>query len=123
MTWEEVMSSPEKKKWKQASDKEIHELVDKRNTWTIVPISEAKGHKILPTTWVFRLKRFPDGTPKKMKARLVVRGDLQEGISDVYAPVVEFFSVRFFLAYSRYMNWITCAIDLLMHSVKLIFLN
>ena len=86
MTWEEVMSSPEKKKWKQASDKEIHELVDKRNTWTIVPISEAKGHKILPTTWVFRLKRFPDGTPKKMKARLVVRGDLQEGISDVYNP-------------------------------------
>ena len=46
-----------------------------------------------------------------MKARLVVRGDLQEGLSDVFAPVVAFSSVRFFLAFSMLMKWTTCAID------------
>ena len=98
-TWDEVMSGPDKILWGVASDTEIKQLVEDRDTWEIVPISEAGNAKILPTTWVFRLKRLPDGTPKKRKARLCIRGDLQEGISNVFAPVVEFSLVRVFLAF------------------------
>ena len=110
-TWDEVMQSDDFQLWSDAADLEITELVDNRDTWKIVPIAEAKDIKILPTTWVFRLKRKPDGTPKKYKARLVVRGDLQEGLSDVYAPVVEFSSVRFFVVFSILLKWTTVAID------------
>ena len=105
------MASENVTSWKETADNEIKELVENRDTWSIVDISEAGKSKILPTTWVFRLKRLPDGTPKKFKGRLVVRGDLQEGISEVYAPVVQFSSVRFFLVFSMAMDWITCAID------------
>ena len=110
-TWDEVMSSPDRDEWTAASDIEIKQLVEDRDTWEIVPISNAGNAKILPTTWVFRLKRHPDGTPKKRKARLCIRGDLQEGLSDVFAPVVEFSSVRFFLAFVMIQQWTACAID------------
>ena len=46
-------------KWKEAAEKEIKSLEDKE-TWEEVDISEATS-KILPGTWVFRLKRTPDG--------------------------------------------------------------
>ena len=110
-TWDEAMTSDDVMFWKEAADIEIKELVENRDTWSVVPKSEAGKSKILPTTWVFRLKRLPDGTPKKYKGRLVVRGDLQEGLSEVYAPVVEFSSVRFFLVFSMAMKWTTAAID------------
>jgi hypothetical protein len=42
---------------------------------------------------VLRRKRTPDGEIKKLKARLCVRGDLQEGVFDTFAPVVSWTSV------------------------------
>ena len=71
-TWDEVMQLPDKDLWFEAAKLEIADLVDKHSTWCIVPKSEAKSIKPLPTTWVFRLKRKPDGTPKKRKARICV---------------------------------------------------
>ena len=65
-----------------------------------MPISDADKAKILPTTWVFRLQTYPDGTVKKYKARLVIREDLQEAVSEVFAPVVDFSTVRLFLAFA-----------------------
>ena len=110
-TWDEAMASENVTSWKEAAGNEIKELVENRDTWSVVDMSEAGKSKILPTTWVFRLKHLPDGNSKKFKGRLVVRGDLQEVIYEVYAPVVQFSSVRFFLIFSMAMDWITCAID------------
>ena len=110
-TWDEVMQLPDKDLWLEAAKKEISELVDKRQTWIIVPKDEAASSKPLPTTWVFRLKRKPDGTPKKRKARLCVRGDLQEGLSDVFAPVCEFSTVRLFIDLIILLKWYSAAID------------
>ena len=110
-TWDEVMQLPDKDLWFEAAKLEISELVDNRQTWTIVPKSEAGSIKPLPTTWVFRLKRKPDGTPKKRKARICVRGDLQEGLSDVFAPVCEFSSVCLFLMICVMLNWVSAAVD------------
>ena len=67
--------------------------------------------KILPGTWVFRRKRTPDGEIKTYKARYCVRGDLQEGEYDTYAPVVALATMRLFLVLSIILGWTTCSID------------
>ena len=96
--------------WLKAAQKEISSL-EAKNTWTEVPMSEAKT-KVLPDTWVFRRKRTPDGAIKKFKARYCVRGDLQEGDFDTFAPVVAWSSVRIFLILSLMtLRWTTCSID------------
>ena len=51
---------------------------------------------VLPSTWAFKLKRYPDGRVKKFKARFCARGDRQkEGIDyfETWAPVVQWSTV------------------------------
>ena len=108
-TYEQAMTGDQRSDWIQAATKEIISL-EKLECWEEVSIESATT-KILPGTWVFRVKRAPDGTFKKFKARYCIRGDLQEGEFDTYAPVVAFSSVRLFLAWSLMLNWYTCTID------------
>jgi hypothetical protein len=95
--------------WTQAAEKEIRSL-ERNSCWTEVPISDATS-KILPGTWTFRRKRNPDGEVTKFKARYCVRGDLQEGQFDTYAPVVAWATVRLFLTISIILDWTTVSID------------
>ena len=108
-TYEQAMQGDQRSDWIQAATKEIISL-EKLECWEEIPITSATT-KILPGTWVFRVKRAPDGTFKKFKARYCIRGDLQEGEFETYAPVVAFSSVRLFLAWSLMLNWYTCTID------------
>ena len=85
-------------------DKEIQTLLDMK-TWTIVTRASVKqaGRKVLPTTWSFRLKRRPDGTAYKYKARWCVRGDLQVYGKDYwqsYSPVCQWSTVHLLLIMS-----------------------
>jgi Reverse transcriptase (RNA-dependent DNA polymerase) len=96
-------------KWSESAAKEITSL-EKNETWTEVDMSDAKT-RILPGTWVFRRKRTPDGEISKFKARYCVRGDLEEGEPETFAPVVAWSSVRLFLVLSLTLNWDTCSID------------
>ena len=98
-----------KQEWLKAAQAEIDGLESKQ-TWIEVDQSEATT-KILPGTWVFRRKRTPDGEIKKFKARYCVRGDLQEGTFETYAPVVAWSTVRLFLVLSLTLDWYTCSID------------
>jgi hypothetical protein len=93
----------------EAAAKEIASL-EKNGTWFEVDMSVAKT-RILPGTWVFRRKRTPDGEISKFKARYCVRGDLEEGEPETFAPVVAWSSVRLFLVLSLTLNWDTCSID------------
>ena len=55
------------------------------------------GKNVLPSTWAFKIKRYPDGRVKKFKARFCARGDCQqEGIDyfETWAPVVQWSTVR-----------------------------
>ena len=109
LTWDEAMNE-DPEGWSKAASKEVHDLEEKA-TWDEVDKSTAET-PILPGTWVFRKKRSPDGTLRKLKARFCVRGDLQdkEGI-ETYAPVVSSSSMRFFLTLSLLLGWDTCSID------------
>jgi len=73
-----------------------------------------EGTNVLPLTWVFKLKRYPDGWPRKFKARLCVRGDKQvEGIDyfEKYAPVVSWTTVRMLLTLTVREKLVTCLVD------------
>jgi hypothetical protein len=68
----------------------------------------------LKSTWVFKLKRLPDGTPLKFKARSCVRGDLQrEGVDffETYAPVCQWSTVRIILTMVLHNGWATKQVD------------
>ena len=108
-SYDEAMSSEHRLEWIQAAIKEI-EALEKLNCWIEIPLEQATT-KVLPGTWVFKVKRAPDGSFKKFKARYCIRGDLQEGDFETYAPVVQFSSVRLFLAWSLMLGWYTCSID------------
>ena len=95
--------------WMEAARKEIASL-EKNGTWLEVNASEAKS-RILPGTWVFKQKRTPDGEISKYKARYCVRGDLEEGEPETFAPVMAWSSVSLFLVLSLTLNWDTCSID------------
>ena len=104
LTFDQAMADIENvTKWMEAAAKEILSL-EKNGTWREVEISEAR-------TWVFRRKRSPDGEITKCKARYCVRGDLEEGEPETYAPVVAWSSVWLFLVLSTTLGWETCSID------------
>ena len=61
---------------------------------------------------MFKIKRSPDGTFKKAKARWCLCGDLQEDTGrDNFSPVAAWSTVRFFLVFAFIMSWITVTID------------
>ena len=110
LSFEEAMRSPHKAKWMEAAQGEISSL-EAKGTWTEVPMANART-KIIPGTWVFRVKRSPSGEIKKYKARYCVRGDLEEDNGDDnYAPVVAWSTVRLFLVLSFIWGWHTASID------------
>ena len=59
--------------------KEIESL-DAKGTWEVVQKSNiapvnGKLPNIIPTTWAFKIKHFPDGHLHKFKSWICVRGD------------------------------------------------
>jgi hypothetical protein len=76
-------------KWWEAMEVELNTLEGDLKAWSLVP--RAPWMNVLPSTWAFKLKRFPNGLAKKFKARFCVRGDMQiEGVDffETWAPVV-----------------------------------
>ena len=108
-TYEEILRHAAREEWIRAAMNEIEQL-EAHDTWIVEDIANAKS-KILPGTWTFKLKRRPDGSVKKYKARFCVRGDLQNGVDETFAPVVGFTSVRIFLVFALLMGWVACTID------------
>ena len=111
LSFDEAVKDVDSDEWRKAALKEIKELEGK-GTWREVSVRDVpSGETILPGTWVFRRKRTPDGTIKKYKGRYCVRGDLQVGNFETFAPVVAFSTVRLFLILSLKFKWCTCSID------------
>ena len=110
LSWEQAMNDTEHlDEWMAAALKEISSL-ELHGTWILDDQNNATS-KILPGTWVFRIKRAPDGTIIKFKARYCVRGDLQTEQHETYAPVVGWSTIRLFLILSLLLHWTTKSID------------
>ena len=73
----QAMQSAESEEWVQAMELEILTLVEGR-TWKRINRLQVPKDKngipypVLKGTWVFKLKRLPDGSPLKFKVRYCV---------------------------------------------------
>jgi hypothetical protein len=109
--WNEAMNGPDAEGFWRAMEDELRQLADK-DVWEVV--SRSQADKIIPSTWTYKVKRFPDGTVRKLKARFCARGDCQiEGIDffDTYAPVVSWHTVRTLLVLSIVLKLHTKQVD------------
>ncbi|KAL7519688.1 hypothetical protein ACHAWF_000950 [Thalassiosira exigua] len=67
-------------------------------SWEVVDRTDDMN--VLPSTWAFKIKRYPDGLIKKFQAHFYARGDKNiEGVDyfETYAPVVQWTTVRLML--------------------------
>lgn len=118
-SYTEALTGKHSEEYIAAMKKEIGQLI-KQRTWTpmfrkdVPPTKAGDRRPILKGTWAFKLKRLPDGTPSKFKARYCVRGDLQkEGVDyfETYASVVQQSTVRLILTLILAKGWITKQVD------------
>jgi hypothetical protein len=106
-TFKEAMKGEYADEYIEAMKIEVKGLIN-QNTWKTAP--RPVTAKVVKSTWVFKLKRLPDGTPSKFKARFCVRGDLQtEGVEyfEYYALVVQWCTIRMVLALVLREGWAT----------------
>lgn len=92
------MSRPNSNLWKVAIDDEMVSLIE-NNTWELVQLPDDR--KAIECKWMFKLKKKPDGSIARYKARLVAQGFSQRyGIDydEVFAPVVRHETLRILLA-------------------------
>jgi len=111
-TWDQAMNGPDREGYMDACQKEIDTLVDDKDAWDVV--KREPWMNVLPSTWAFKCKRYPDGTVRKLKSRFCVRGDRQvEGVDffDTFAPVVSWTTVRLMLILSIVLGLSTRQVD------------
>src|SRR5210317_1014932 len=112
-TWEEAMNGPLADQYWIAAEKEIKTL-EKMEVWEVVP--RLKTMNVLPSTWAFKCKRYPDGNVRKLKGRFCVRGDRQkDGIDfdseEIFSPVVSWQTVCLLLILSLILGLETQQVD------------
>ena len=101
-TTRQANSRPDASHWAAARQTEVQDILHK-NVWTIVPRSEAQGHTILTSRWIYTIKRKPDHTIDRYKARLTARGYNQvsgRDYGDTFAAVAKLKTFRILLALS-----------------------
>jgi hypothetical protein len=84
--------------FKEAVRKELHDLL-RRGTWRLVERDKARGDP-LPLKWIFTYKFDQDGYLQRCKARVCVRGDLQDddGELETYAATLAAKTFRVMMA-------------------------
>ena len=87
-TWHKAMTRPHKEGFWKTIQTEINKL-KQVEVWE--KISQTKDMNVLESTWAFKIKRYPNRTIRKLKARFCVRGYQQiKGVIyfEMYAPAV-----------------------------------
>ena len=96
-SWRELQSHPNREGFLAAAEKEYRGL-ERRQTFR--PVPKTPGLKLLPLMWVFTYKFDTNGFLDKYKARLCVRGDLQDPTQlDTYATTL---AARIFRTFDGY---------------------
>jgi len=109
-SYDEAMASPYREEFLKAAQAEIDALVEK-GTW-VEDLKSNATTRILPGTWVFKIKRTADGSIRKFKGRYCCMGNLQDDLGhDNFSPVAAWSTVRLFLVIAMIAGWVTCSID------------
>ena len=104
-TWKQLQRSPHKDKWLKAANAEFSSLIG-MDTWKLVPRPEKR--KIIKSKWVFKIKRRPDKSILKLKARLVAMGYAQvHGVDyqEVFAPTLRLETLRLICSLLAIRSW------------------
>ena len=113
--FEEVSQSSE---WMTAMKEELDAL-QQNQTWDLVP--KSRDVKPISCKWVYKIKRRPDGSIERYKARLVARGFSQQyglDYDETFSPVAKLTTVRVLLALAANKDWNLWQMD-----VKNVFLH
>jgi histone deacetylase 1/2 len=100
--YQAAMSIPH---WRVAMEDEFQALL-RNNTWRLVP--PQSGVNIIDSKWVFKVKKYADGTIERYKARLVAKGFKQRyglDYEDTFSPVVKPTTVRLLLSLAVTRGW------------------
>jgi hypothetical protein len=123
-TWSRAMNSADTDRRWEAMPTEIETLEVDLKAWKLV--KRKPWMKVLPCTWAFRIKRFPDGLIKKFKARFCVRGDCQtEGVDffDTWSPVIQWSTVRTMMVLSTKLGLRSAQSPLRLSMPNLVLMN
>ena len=104
-SWNMAVNGPFQEEFHQAMEVELNTLENEMESWELVP--RTSEMHVLPSTWAFKIKRFPDGLVKKFKARFCVQGDRQkEGIDyfETWSPVTRWETVRTMMVLAAKLN-------------------
>ena len=104
-TFDEAMNSCDKEKWAKAIQDELEALLA-NGTWE--EIKRSREMNVIDSKWVFVVKHNADGRPERWKARLTARGFKQIGyvsLSDTFAPVARYTTVRVIVAVAASKQW------------------
>ncbi|KAI1509646.1 Pol protein [Pyrenophora tritici-repentis] len=116
--WKDLDHHPFGAEFREASRKEIDGFTQRSCFGKTARASEIVDAEILPLMWVFTYKFDEDGYLYKFKARLVVRGDLQQDYGDTYAATLAAKIFRCLIALSAAFD-----LELYQYDVLNAFLN
>jgi len=117
-TYDEAIKSIDSSFWKEAIKSELDSIIS-NHTWELVDLPV--GSKPIGSKWIFKKKIRLDGSIKKFKARLVIKGCTQkQGVDsfDTYSPVTKISTIRALIALATINNLLIHQMD-----VKTAFLN
>jgi hypothetical protein len=103
-TLKEAMNSPDSAGFMKAMETEIDTLIRME---AFIVIDKQPWMNVVSSVWAFKRKRYPDGSIRKLKARICARGFEQiEGIDyfETFAPVVQWMTVRIILIMTILLN-------------------
>ena len=109
--WHQAVNGPFSDQFHEAMEIEIATL-EKLGAW--VKVKRTHAMNVIKSTWAFKIKRYPNGLLRKLKARFCVRGDMQiEGVDyfDTFAPVVQWTIIRTLLVLSVKLKLCTAQVD------------
>ena len=104
-TFRQAITGEHSEQWRKAIKSELDSL-QHNQTWTVID-NLPNGRHAISSKWVFKVKRNPDFSIKKFKARLVARGFTQRpglDYDETYSPVVKFVTLRTMLAIAAYLD-------------------
>jgi hypothetical protein len=117
-TYEQAMNCENSEKWQEAIMSEYNSLMD-NHTWELV--ERTPDMKVIPSMWLFKIKRDTEGNLSRYKARLVAGGHRQVlGVDydETFSPVSKYTTMRSELAVASHRKWKVFQLD-----VKTAFLH